>query len=121
MANRIIYEAITGQANKEIAGTGLTSLEKEKRTVKKLYLYVTGHAGNVVRVYLDTLKAIELIDYFIITDASSGSTNVQLNTNRVIELDVNYELAVGQKLLAAINCGGTAKDLHVGYAFDVAG
>jgi len=110
--------AVTGVANVSTKDTGIESTETEKRRVTKLQVRVSGAVGNKIQLWLDREKLAEWYDYFFLTEASTGSTNIQVCTNRILEMETNVEVPLGQKLQVAIECGATAKNLSGSYIYE---
>lgn len=118
-----LYKAfkITGVANVETLDTGIQSSEAELKTVKSIILVVEAHIGNKVQVWLDQEKIGEVYDYAIVTLEASGTDMYKTVANRVLELEINVELSLGQTLQCGISCGGTDTDVYGSYRYEIRG
>lgn len=108
---------VTGGASSTVADTGLDSTEEEKRTLVSVLLYVTGYADNEVEVWIERELIASIPDYLLVSDASSGSTNVQYTTDRKVEWELNHPIPVGKTAKVKIKCGGTAKNVRGCYCY----
>ena len=119
MATYHQYVSITGSANATVEDSGFSSTTEERRHLDAVLMYVSGYADNKIVGYLDRDKVFEIPDYVLLTDASSGSTNVQYATNRIAEIPVDIDVPVGKTFKLAITCGATAKDVRGAYRYHI--
>lgn len=119
MAIRYDSELITGSANAVVTGTGVTSTQQEPKRIRAVWLHVTGYAGNRVLCYHEREEVLDIYDYLLQTDASTGSTNAQYVTTRPVRFELDINLPVGETFKAAIQCGSTNKNLYVTYEYEV--
>jgi len=111
MAKIVYYsETVTGVANTEILGKGVTSTEAEPKTVKEVYVIVSGRYGNYVRGYVERERLFSIEDYVF---------PLATDSFRFV-LDVNFDLPIGQTFSVGIACGGTASIIHVVYKCEIA-
>jgi hypothetical protein len=110
---------VTGIANTEALDSGMTSSTAEKYRILGLFLYVSGWIDNIIIAYHESTKKLEIPDYLVHTDESSGSTNVQKSVSVERFFPVDLELPVGQTFKVGISCGGTAKNLKGSYKYEV--
>lgn len=102
------YETINGVANEKTFGNGIMSNEVSHKRLKKLILITSSRAGNIIEFYLEQEKVFEATD--TIANVSAD------NPKQEYELDI--EIPVGQKIVPALSCGGTATDLTVVYQYE---
>lgn len=110
---------VTGSANVTTFDAGLESTEAEKKKIVSVIINVSGYAGNVIEGWIDREKILGIYDYVINTEANDGDTNTPYSTNKILELEVDHELIVGQTFKIAIKCGGTAKNIQGAYKYEL--
>jgi hypothetical protein len=109
--------AITGVINVTTEDTvGLESTDQESRRCLSVLLNVSGYAGNHVKIFLERETLAEIYDYLISTDAATG-TNQYQSINKLIEFPLDVLIPKGDKLIVAIVCGGTAKNVQGAYKY----
>jgi hypothetical protein len=113
--------SVTGVISSTVLDTGIESTQAETKHVSAVWVYVTGHIGNFVEVWLEQERLAKIPDYFFITEETTGAANVQKATNRLTKITLDVQLPVGQKLQVAMNCGATAKNLSGCYEYEIAG
>jgi hypothetical protein len=87
--------------------------------LKGVYLRVSGWIDNIIIGYFQSTKILEIPDYLVHTEESSGSTNVQKSTVVEHYFDVDLDIPVGQTFKIGISCGGTAKNITGSYVYQV--
>jgi hypothetical protein len=110
MAKKVYYsETITGVANKEVLGNGITSTEAEPKRINKVSITVSQRVGNWIRIYIERERLADIIDYEfpLTTDTFRREIIFELN------------IPVGQTFKVGIACGGTASNLNVVYECEV--
>jgi len=103
-----VYETINGVANEKVFGNGIMSNEVSHKKLKKVILITSNRVGNIIEFYLEQEKVFETTD--IIANVNSD------NLKQEYELDI--EIPVGQKIVPALSCGGTATNLTVIYQYE---
>lgn len=111
--------SVTGAINTETPDGGIESTGKEKKKVTAIIVNVSGYAGNTIRVWIDTELIAELYDYNLNTEANDGDTNTPYSTAKMDRIPIDHELDIGETLLVAINCGGTAKNIQGAYEYEI--
>lgn len=119
MGRRYQYFSVTGSANTTVLDTGITSTQETKYHLVGMLVYVSGRAGNRVKVKLERTDLVDIPDYLIATDESTGSTNVQKASVAICEVPMGMDVPVGQAIQAGIKCGATAKNLFGAYIYEV--
>ena len=111
--------AITGAANSTVYDSGIESTQAEPKTIRAVWLHVSGWAGNRAELWRDQSREAQLYDYLVPTEESTGGANTQKVTNRVARFEFNLSLDIGETFKAALNCGATAKNLFGAYEYEV--
>jgi hypothetical protein len=107
---KVFYsEQVSGVANKEVLGNGVTSTEAEPKKINKISVTVNGRYGNFIRVYVERERIANIIDYDLPLPTDTFRRDIELN----------FELPVGQTLKVGIACGGTASIINVVYECEV--
>jgi len=109
---------ITGVANSIAYDEGLKSTEAEKKRLLSVRLVITGLAGNDVQGYYEREKIFDIPDYLIDKETGSEVANQAKPGARINEIDVGFEIPVGQAFKAAIKCGASAYNLHGCYVYE---
>ena len=118
MARRFQKINVTGSVNSLVLDTGLESTEQERVRVVKVHLAVSGSIGNTVEGYVRQKQEIQ-IDDRIMDQANASGTNQFPSTNKLRTLEMDRELAVGERLQVGIRSGGTATNLFGAYEYEV--
>ncbi|RKX83487.1 MAG: hypothetical protein DRP58_08645 [Spirochaetes bacterium] len=101
------YEVINGVANKVVFGEGLMSNETSHKKLEKIILVTSARQGNVIDLYLEKEKVFSVKDDI----ANLPSDNPKQ------EFVIDIDIPVGQKIVPALTCGGTATDLTIVYEY----
>jgi hypothetical protein len=99
-------------------GTGLTSPEGEKRLLTALLISVSTVQGNLLEAWLEREKLLSIYDNVLHTDLSAGATGYA-STNRIIRIEMNHEIPIGNVLKVAIKSGATANNIHGAYEYEI--
>ena len=115
------YQAITitGAANDEKYDTGITSTEKEKRTVTAILLNVTKHVGNLINVRVEREKIAEIYDYIVDTSESTGGANTQKAVAKIARIELGHALDTDRTMKVSIKCGATAANVFGAYEYEI--
>lgn len=108
---------VTGVLNTRTYDAGIVSTEAEKKHVESIRVNVSGHIGNKVEVWLEREKLWEMPDYCVDTDETTGGTSTLRSNTKTLDIPIDTEVPVGQKMQVAILCGGTAKNLRGSYVY----
>jgi len=111
---------IIGAVNTTTFDAGLESTEKEKKRLLSILVQVSGYQENDIEGWIEKTKVFSVKDKLIDTIASTGSINMQHSAQRINEIPVEVDLAVGERFQAAIKCGATASDLIGAYVYELA-
>ena len=101
-------ETITGVANATKYGDGLTSTEVSRKRVKSIYVVTSTRAGNYLELWLEKERIAQIHD-----DVINIATD-----NPKTEIDLDVEIPVGQTLIPALRCGGTATTITIVYKYE---
>jgi len=112
---------ITGEANNTIFDPGIESSEKEPKRLLSILVQVSAYQENDVEGWIEKTKIFSVKDKLIDTIANTASANMQYSGQRINEIPVEIDLAVGERFKAAIRCGGTATDLIGAYIYELIG
>jgi len=106
MAKVVYYsEVISGTANAEVLGSGITSTEAEPKRVRKVSVTVSSRQGNYFRIYVERERLANIVDYDIpLPDEPLRR-----------EYNLDFDLPTGQTLKAGVLCGATPTSVHVVY------
>lgn len=104
------YEVVSGVANQEVGGTGITSTQEEPKRIIGVYVIVSARAGNIVKLAVEREDIAEIHDDFLPTNTDFPKP--------FIELDL--ELPVGETLKPFIKSGATATNITVIYVYELA-
>jgi len=103
--------SITGVANTTTFATDyLESTETEKKHCESILANLSGHAGNIVEIWLDREKRIGIYDYSLDTAEAAG-TNAYKSVQKLLQIPVDLEIPIGSQLKVGLNCGATNKNL----------
>lgn len=119
MSYRYKYFGVTGVANSTVEDGGIASTPEESRHLESVILYTNDIQGNRIQLYLDRECILDVPDYVVITDDSSGSTNVQRATNRMIEFPIEIPIPVGILAKIAIRSGATGTNIFGAYKYKI--
>jgi len=101
------YETINGVANKTVSGSGLMSNDVSHKKLEKIILITSSREGNVIELYLEKEKVFSVKD-----DVANLSSD-----NPKQEYVIDVDIPVGQKIVPALTCGGTATNLTIVYEY----
>jgi hypothetical protein len=109
---------VTGVANSIAYDDGLKSTEAEKKRLLSVRLVLNGLADNDIQGYYEREKIFDIPDRLIDTEADTYNTNYAKPGARINEIEVGFEIPVGQVFKVAIKCGASAKNLHGCYVYE---
>jgi len=111
------YEKVSGIANQEKLGEGLTSTSEEPKRIVALWVTeVTTPLQHdaYIRGYIEREKILEIpYTQFLVNKASD---NRQILPARI---EVDHEIPVGQKFVAGHLSGATASDFEYVYEYEI--
>jgi len=110
---------ITGVSNKITPADAIVSTTAEKKRLLYIKLLLSGQADNYILFYHENTQVSEIPDRLIDVEVDTYNTNLAKPGARENEFEVNFEIPVGEKYLAAIKCGATAKDVYGYYAYEL--
>lgn len=110
---------ITGEINKTVYDAGLESTEKETKRLLSIIVQVSAYAENDVEGWIEKTRILSVKDKLIDTIANTGLTSMQFSAQRLNEIPVGVNLAVGERFKAAIKCGAVATDLIGAYVYEI--
>jgi len=119
----VYYQAfsVAGLVNSTVFDDGLESTEKEPKTLLSIIAQVSKYVGNYVEAWIGKGKVLEIPDSVVDTTEPSETANVQKSGNRLSEIPVGVELAVGERFKVAIRCGAAAGDIVGCYIYEISG
>jgi len=103
-------ETINGVANSTVYGSGLTSTEAEKKTLKRVYIITSARQGNFAELWREKERIAMIHD---------NALNLATDDTKTV-FDVDIEIPVGQTVKPAVRCGGTATNLVIVYEYEIA-
>lgn len=104
-------ETITGVINSTVYGSGVPSIEGEKRRVEAIIVTASAKQSNVAEGWIDREKVLEV-----------PTQQIPLRTYAVEKrIEVGHEIEIGHTFKAALLCGGTANDIDVTYEYTIVG
>jgi hypothetical protein len=98
--------------------TGLTSPEGEKRLLTAILISVSTVQGNLLEAWLEREKLLSIYDNVLHTDLSAGATGYA-STTRIIRIEMNHEIPIGNVLKVAIKSGAVANNIHGAYEYEI--
>jgi hypothetical protein len=110
---------ITGVENKITPADPITSTEAEKKRLLYIKLILSGIADNDIQIYHENTVVSEIPDRLLDYENLADVANQAKPGARVNELEVGFDIPVGHKVLAAIKCGATKKDVYGYYAYEL--
>lgn len=113
------YFKITGVANAITYDDGLKSTDTEKKILHSVRLLLNGQADNQVQIYHERSKLQDWPDRLIDVEVDAFSTNTAKPGARVNELEVGFDIPLGESVKMAIKCGATAKDVYGAYIYEL--
>ena len=116
------YQAftITGVANDTAWDGGLKGTEAEPKKLIALILFVTGQAGNIVKLDVERKTHMTLYDYHIDTDEQNADANTPKSVSKLSRIDIDVDLPAGKTAQVGIACGATNKNLFGSYVYETA-
>lgn len=115
------YEPFTvaGVKDKEAWGPDLESTEGEKKKIIAILVSVSAYAGNEVMWDIDRETIGGIPDYLLDTESDLGAANFPYSTTKISRIEVDHELAMGQKFRIGIKCGATISNLRGAYEYEI--
>jgi len=111
--------AVTGVINSTVYDApGLSSPEGEKRTLKAILINVSAYAGNLVEGWLEREKMLSIRDRVFNTSAETAA-QAPFSATKIVRLEMDYEIPIGQTFTLAINSGGVATNLEGAYEYEI--
>ncbi len=112
---------VQGVANSTVQHSGLVSTRTIRRNVLGVFLIVEKQVGNLVQIFVEREKFIELYDYNIDSYGQLGSSNSAVDTNKPHYFLVDKIIPEGETLYVAIQCGATVSKIYGGYEYEEVG
>jgi len=109
---------VTGVANTIAYDDGLKSTEVEKKRLLTVRLLLNGQADNDIQGYYEREKIFDIPDRLLDVEADAFNTNLAKPGARINDVEVGFDIPVGQAFKVAIKCGATAKNLHGCYVYE---
>lgn len=110
---------ITGVANTITYDDGLKSTSTEKKKLHSVQLVLNGQADNDVQLYHERTKIQDWPDRLIDVEVDAFTTNLAKPGARMNDLEVEFDVPVGEAVKVAIKCGATAKDVYGCYVYEL--
>lgn len=110
---------ITGVENNAEFDDGIISSEAERKNVLGVLINLTGYSDNIIEITIDREKIAGVPDYLLDTDADLGAANFPISTAKMQYIELNQELALGERLQAGIRCGAVAHNVRGAYVFEL--
>jgi len=111
--------SITGVATDIALDEGLESTATEPKRLLYVAVQTNGPADNTIEGWLEREKVFDIPDKLVDFEADDGATDLAKPANRITEINVNVDMAVGQVFKVGIRCGATNKDLEGFYAYEI--
>lgn len=111
---------IVGEANKTIFDPGIESNQAEPKKLVALLVCLSGYAANQVQVWRENERLAGVYDYHLDTYADLGAANFPYSTTKLTRIDLEADIPMGQRVKAALKCGGTLKTMYGCYVYEVA-
>lgn len=111
--------SITGTVNTTIYDAGLSSSKEEPKKLIEVWLNVSGYAGNVVELWQENERFATIPDKLLGTDADLGAANFPYSTTKILKVEVDRAIPIGETIKAAIRCGATAKNVQGCYVYEL--
>lgn len=102
-------ELVTGVANSEVFGGGITSTENEIKVLKAVVIAVSARQANTINIWHEREKIVSLLD-----------SNLPLATDayrRRIELD--HEIPIGNTIKGSVLSGATGNNPTIEYEYEI--
>lgn len=117
----ILHQAIkiTGVINDTKYDVGLTSTEKVPKRLISIMAQVSDYKGNFVEGWIEKAKITEIPDSLVDTVVWGAATLAPTSAQRINEIPVAVDLAVGQTYKIAMRCGADATDFVGAYVYEV--
>ena len=110
---------VAGVKDKEAWDPGLESTEGEKKKIVAILVNVSVYANNEVMWNIDREKIGGIPDYLLDTESDLGAANFPYSTTKISRIEVDHELAMGQKFQVGISCGVTIATLRGAYVYEI--
>ena len=111
--------SITGVLNKTTFDAGLASSKESPKKLLEVWLNVSGYADNVVELWHERERFATIPDKLLSTDADLGAANFPYSTIKILKVDVDRDIPIGETIKAAIRCGATAKNVQGCYVYEL--
>ena len=110
---------ITGEVNKTTFDDGLSSSKEEPKKLLEVWLNVSGYADNDVELWHERERFATIPDKLLGTDADLGGANFPYSTTKILNVEVQRDIPIGETIKTAITCGATAKNLQGCYVYEL--
>jgi len=112
--------AVTGVINSTVLDTGITSNEKEIKTVTAVIVNFSTQAGNDLVMYIRRELFGQIPDYCIDTREAAGAANAYKSVNKMIRIPIDRKLDVGETLQVGVLSGAGANNISGAYEYEIA-
>jgi hypothetical protein len=113
------YFRITGEANRIVYDSGLTSTPTEKKRLLSINVVLNGQADNQLQGYHEKAKVFDIPDRLIDVEADAFNTNLAKPGARLNEIEVGLEIPIGEVFRAALLSGATSKNVFGCYNYEL--
>ncbi len=112
---------VQGVANSTVQDAGLVSTRTIRRKVLGVFIIVEKQVANLIQIFVEREKIIELYDYNIDSYGQLGSSNSAIDVNKPHYFIVDKVIPEGETLYVAIQCGATVSKVYGGYEYEETG
>lgn len=112
--------AVTGVVNVTTLDAGITSTEKEIKTVTAIIVNTSTHLGNDLVLYIRREQFGQIPDYCLDTREAAGAANAYKSTQKLIRIPIDRKLDLGETLQVGILCGAVANNISGAYEYEIA-
>lgn len=113
--------AVTGVINVTTLDAGITSNEKEIKTVTGIVINFSTQLGNDLVMYVRREIFGQIPDYCLDTREAAGAANAYKSVNKTIRIPVDRKLDVGETLQVGVLCGAVANNISGAYEYEITG
>jgi len=106
---RYFSEIITGSANKIVYGDGLTSIEAEPKTLRRVRVAVSAYQNTWIEGWFERERQFLAVDGVLSNRADPLKDFIP----------IDYEIPIGKTWKFALRCGGTAIVIYCMYGYEI--